>query len=173
MPPPTESRPPWEHSFKPGEIENGFIDHYTAWSALGLAPVIVEVTAESLFSEWHQPLKEWLDEHSRGPVRDATGRRLRARVLELHSHGYCHRDLHRDNVLVRADGVPLFIDPAFAVAADPNAPCYDLVGGARSGIPIIPDHLRIPGLEDGVYWDVGNGPVPSLAADFGPQIYLA
>jgi hypothetical protein len=130
-----QPRPSWRHDFKPGEVENGFVEYYAAWSALGLAPVIVAVSADALISEKHETLQEWLDRHPRGPERDTMGRCLRARVVELHSHGYCHRDLHRDNVLIRHDGVPLFIDPAFAVAADPEAPCYDLVGGSRSESP--------------------------------------
>jgi hypothetical protein len=169
----SQPRPSWRHDFKPGEVENGFVERYEAWSALGLAPVIVAVSAEALISEKHETLQEWLDGHPRGPERDAMGRFLRARVLELHSHGYCHRDLHRDNVLIRDDGVPLFIDPAFAVAADPEAPCYDLVGGRLSGISVVPDHRLIPRLENGVYWDVETTAVRSLSADFGPQTQLA
>jgi phosphotransferase family enzyme len=168
-----QPRPSWRHDFKPGEVENGFVEYYAAWSALGLAPVIVAVSADALISEKHETLQEWLDRHPRGPERDTMGRCLRARVVELHSHGYCHRDLHRDNVLIRHDGVPLFIDPAFAVAADPEAPCYDLVGGSRSGISVVPDHRLIPGLENGVYWDVETTAVRSLSADFRPQAELA
>lgn len=103
-------------------VERGrSLDMYRRWSRLGLAPRIVEETAEALITVRHTTLKEWLDSHP-GEEHRPTGRALRARVVELHASGYCHRDLHRDNVVVRDDDVPLFIDPAFAIENDPARP---------------------------------------------------
>jgi serine/threonine protein kinase len=54
------------------------------------------------------------------------GLRLYERISEMHSHGICHRDLHIEDIVLADGGLPLFVDPDFALESDPSRPCYDL-----------------------------------------------
>ena len=148
-----------------GLWRNG-IAFYEEASRLGLAPVVVSADDEQLTTQACQPLLDWLAAY---PDRThEMGVLLFARVKELHSHGICHRDLHDGNVLVRADGVPVFIDFDFATHGNPDAPCYDLYGPGPSRLPVPDAHAAQTGSRNanGAYWD--NAEHRTLREMFGP-----
>jgi hypothetical protein len=154
--------------YKSPEEDRVFLGVYDRWSDLGLAPEIIEITAHALFTRCHQTLEDWLKDPRSDDELRAMGRRLHARVVELHSHGMCHRDLHAANVVIRDDGSPLFIDPGFATDSNPEAPCYDLVGPVAAGMPVLEAHAsQTNGNQNGVYWDADTPAVRTLASIFG------
>jgi hypothetical protein len=139
---------------------------YARLSEVDLAPEIVGEAENRLVVRCYEPLPDWYATHGAG-ARAEMGVRLLARVEELHGYGVCHRDLHVGNVVVR-DGVPLLIDTEFAIAADPAAPCYDLVGPDRSGVPVPQRHAEQPNANrHGVWWDADNPEVTTLGRAFG------
>lgn len=140
------------------------IAFYRRLSAEGLSPEIARATDAELVTHWYPSLLEWLA--GQAGVRRDVGLTLLRRVNQLHSHGVCHRDLHDGNVVVR-DGLPLFIDLEFAIATDPERPCYDLYGPAISGVPVPRRHAEQLGSPNanGVWWD--NAAHTTLASIFG------
>jgi hypothetical protein len=143
------------------------VAYYQRWSDLGLAPKVLRVTADTLFARCHRTLEEWLELHPDEDERKRMGRRIRERIEELHSHGMCHRDLQVANIVVREDGVPLFIDPEFATCSDAARPCYDLVGPIRAGMEILPAHTDPAQPNEnraGVFWDAQTTHVRTLGS---------
>jgi serine/threonine protein kinase len=86
-------------------------------------------------------------------------------VKSIHSVGVCHRDLHRQNLVID-DGRPLVIDLELACEADPSGPCYDLYGPSEI-IPVAEQHQAVEGdyARYGVWWD---SPADGLNRVFGP-----
>jgi tRNA A-37 threonylcarbamoyl transferase component Bud32 len=113
---------------------------YRRLSDAGLAPEIIRTTTTHLTTKTHTTLTEWLHGQTAEHEMKLMGQRLVDRITELHTLGVCHRDLHDGNVVLTDELVPLFIDPAFAIACDPRAPCYDLIGPDSSGVPVAPAH---------------------------------
>jgi hypothetical protein len=139
-----------------------FVYYYRLLAGWHLAPAVVEVTDEVLRTELHPTLRQWWEAGQSGTDLAAMRVLLRTRIDELHSHGICHRDLHIDNVVLR-DGLPLFIDPDFAIASDPHAPCFDLYGPDASGVPAPHAHKAQGGAAaQGVWWHA-----PVLHRTFG------
>lgn len=129
-----------------------FVHYYRLLASWDLAPKIIEATNDTLVTELHPTLHQWWDAGPTQDELDAMLKLLRGRIVELHSHGVCHRDLHIDNVVLR-DGIPLFIDTDFAIATDSNEPCFDLYGPDVSGVPAPAAHLRQHGnAAKGVWW---------------------
>jgi hypothetical protein len=157
----------YKRPFNPGEDVDHFVRYYRALSELDLAPKVIAVTDYALVAVRHPTLEEWLTETARTSEElHEMGERLYHRVALLHSKAICHRDLHVENVVLRT-GVPLFIDPAFAIDSDSAKPCYDLEGPGRSGVEVPAEHAgQGNGNELGVWWD-SSGPVPTLGAAFG------
>jgi hypothetical protein len=150
-----------------GDAGVRFGHYYRRFSDLGFAPTIVSMTDSEIVTVRHQTLREWLNAGPSQAERHEMRRVLVKRIEEMHSHGICHRDLHVENVVLR-DGLPLFVDPAFATDCDPRRPCYDLVGPGPSGVPVPPEHAGQPNEnQNGVWWD-STGPVPTLGQEFGP-----
>jgi tRNA A-37 threonylcarbamoyl transferase component Bud32 len=52
------------------------------------------------------------------------GRELLKLLERVHELGFCHRDIHIRNLVVR-DGAPLLADPKYAIEHR-GRPCYDL-----------------------------------------------
>ena len=128
-------------------------DHYLRLSNAGLAPRVIEVTDDEIVAERHQTLAEWLATHTDKPARDEMSRRVKHLLTRVHSEvQLCHRDVHRDNVVVDGEGQPLLIDPAYATASM-NEHCYDLEGPAPSKVAVPEDHVRQGGVTaDGIWW---------------------
>jgi serine/threonine protein kinase len=146
---------------RPAEV---FVRYYERLSDLGLAPNIVAISDSEIWTERHTTLREWLGRSQ--SARAQMARKLVVRIEEMHSHGICHRDLHVDNVVL-CDGMPLFIDPAFATDSEPTSPCCDLVGPGPSGVSVAPEHACQPNdNRHGVWWD-STGPVSTLGEEFG------
>jgi Phosphotransferase enzyme family len=114
------------------------------------------------------PMTNWL-ESATGPEFLEMRYLLLQLLSRLHSAGICHRDCHRENIVLDK-GLPVLIDFELAIECDPNTPCYDLVGPA-SGITL-PDQHQSIGLFAGVWWDSPFVGMANLVKDFGPLFGL-
>jgi streptomycin 6-kinase len=147
--------PPTVHVRPIGDDEAGrrFVDYYERLSAKGLSPVILSKTLTTLESERHEVLSEWLRRNAAPDERARMAARIRVLLEQVHELGFCHRDVHVDNIVVNEGGEPLLIDPALATESDASDPCYDLVGPRESHVPVPPEHADQSGHEEGVWWD--------------------
>lgn len=146
-----------------------FVVVYSRLAEAGLAPAVLDATATTLFIRRYVPLLNWLNtEPPAGAMREM-GSRLLDLLGRVHSAGVCHRDTHVRN-FVLDDGMPLIIDPKYAVESNPQQPCYDVHGPDASGVPVPDEHLN-QGNDNrvGVWW---NAPYPHedvLGRRFGPS----
>jgi hypothetical protein len=97
-------------------------------------------------------------------------------LLELlervHERGFCHRDIHIRNFVVR-DGAQLLVDPKYAIEHR-GRPCYDLAGPEASGVEIAREHLSQTGNRNHrcVWWENADAPSEALTSTFGPLAEL-
>ncbi len=142
--------------------------HYLRLSKAGLAPRVIEVTNDEIVTERHQTLTEWLATHPDQSARDEMSRRLKQLLHRVHTEvQLCHRDVHRENVVVDREGQPLLIDPAYATASV-NEHCYDLEGPGPSEVAVPEDHVQQGGPTAGGIWWGSPEKTRSLELALGP-----
>jgi RIO-like serine/threonine protein kinase len=136
-----------------------------------VGPAIIEVTDRWVDIEKHKTMGEWLEQASKSQIS-----RMRSEILlairKVHSLGFCHRDLHLDNLLVGSSSEPLIIDPEHAYPCNSTSKCYDLYGPSES-VPLPPAHVNVGGVigTTGIWWGAEYDPrfgLISLAMLFGP-----
>ena len=92
-----------------------YVDYYQRLDAIGLGPRILLITDEQIRLEKLESLRDWVDARSvNGRLLDeprrAMGRALVELLENVHELGFCHRDTHIRNFVVRK-GAPLIVDP--------------------------------------------------------------
>jgi hypothetical protein len=92
-----------------------YVAYYQRLDASGLGPRIVKITGDRICVQKHETLRHWVDERlvdGRLPdePRRAMGRKLIDLLEKVHELGFCHRDTHVRNFVVR-EGAPLNVDP--------------------------------------------------------------
>lgn len=149
-----------------------YIRYYQRLEAAGCGPTIVTVTGEQIWIEKCETLRHWVDERAvdgRLPddLRRDMGRELRELLERVHNLGFCHRDIHIRNVVLR-DGAPLLVDPKYAIEHH-GRPCYDLAGPESSGGAVPPQHLAQAANRNhrGVWWENADPLSEALASTFG------
>lgn len=126
------------------------LEMFQQLTSLELCPELLDFTDDTIIMRWHQPLKAWMSQVDRAEW-PFMARRIYEQILELESRQIHHRDMHRNNLVIRPDGVPLFIDFEFAIRQD--AISYDLYGPEISGVPPHRLHERPAWWQ---YWDARN-----------------
>ena len=144
--------------------------YYRRLSDLGLAPEIVAVQPTCLATRLCVPLADWLGGGPSPAERRNVALRLYRQIDAMHDAGISHRDLHVGNVVL-LDGMPLLIDPQFAIESDPSTLSYDLYGPGPSGVPVPKPHAEYPANRGGVWWDC-TAEVPTLHEVFGPLVAI-
>jgi hypothetical protein len=154
-----------------------YVSYYQRLEAGGCGPRVVTVTDEQICLQKYETLRYWVDERAVDgllptDLRRAMGCELRALLERVHELGFCHRDTHIRNFVVR-DGAPLLVDPKYAVEHR-GRPCYDLAGPERSGLEIAPEHLTQVGNRNhgGVWWENADPLCEALISIFGPLAEL-
>ena len=141
-----------------------FVAAYQELSDIGVAPAVFDVSPAMIVTQLGEPLEAWLHGRSESDLA-GMARLIYDRVLRMHQHGICHRDLHAANIVVIADE-PFFVDPDFASRCDPSLPPYDLYGPGPSKVDVPEAHLAYPPNRGGVWWDC-DAEVPALHIFFG------
>ncbi|MGA2471533.1 MAG: lipopolysaccharide kinase InaA family protein [Solirubrobacteraceae bacterium] len=154
-----------------------YISYYERLEASGCGPRIATVTDEQICIEKCETLRHWVDERAvdgRLPneLRRAMGRELRELLERVHDLGFCHRDIHVRNFVVR-NGAPLLVDPKYAIEHRGRR-CYDLAGPGASGVAIPLQHLAQAGNRNdhGVWWENADPLSEALTSTFGPLAEL-
>ena len=139
-------------------------------AAAELVPRIIRIDNNERCLERCEPLSSWRKKSDQSEIK-MMGRRVLEMIRAMHSLGICHRDLHDDNVVVKA-GKPLVIDLEHAVEVDPAWPCYDLYG-PNDLIPLLPEHVTYAqqlgptGIWWGAYHEQRHG-LFTMGMIFGP-----
>jgi hypothetical protein len=120
-----------------------YVEYYRQLEAAGLGPRVAAVTTDRICLEKLEGLRDWVTSHSiDGRLPDAARRTMGLALVELlesvHELGFCHRDTHIRNFVVR-DGAPLLVDPKYAVESRGGS-CYDLEGPGDGRVQIACEH---------------------------------
>lgn len=148
-----------------------YVGYYRRLESSGLGPRIVSIDDGAIYLEKLHPLRAWVDAHSvdgrlSDEVRQAMGSALILLLEKVHKLGFCHRDAHIRNFVVRGDA-PLLVDPKYATQS-PVSSCYDLLGPEESGIEIPPEHCCQPNPnQQGVWWENADPISETLTSTFG------
>jgi hypothetical protein len=134
-----------------------------AAAEVGCAPPFTLVGHDAIRMPRLTVLTKWLETAS-ADDKQMIAHSLIACIERLHCAGICHRDVHRENIVL--DGArPLLIDFELSAGVDPSCPCYDLLGPA-SGVPL-PSQHEFLGLVHGIWWDSTSSHVRQLWRDLG------
>ena len=138
-------------------------------AALGVGPELCSWDKPSMTIEMYAatPVLSWFSSSPSSEEIREVGKNLLKAIVHLHSNGICHRDIHIRNLLIQDNDCPLIIDWEYAVDADPNGPCYDLIGPASNTPKPMPHRIR-SSTETGVWWDTPMTSVSPVAQYFGP-----
>jgi hypothetical protein len=154
-----------------------YVEHYRLLEAAGLGPRILEVTTDQIRLEKLERLRDWVTARSiHGRLPDAARRTLGLALVELlqsvHELGFCHRDTHIRNFVVR-NGAPLVVDPKYAIESRGRS-CYDLEGPGEGRVGIAREHQRQANRNHrGVWWENADPIGEALASTFGTVAELS
>jgi aminoglycoside/choline kinase family phosphotransferase len=150
---------------------DAYVEYYRRLEAARLGPTIVAVTTDRIRLERLETLREWITARSIDGHLPAAPRRLMSlAIVELletvHELGFCHRDTHVRNFVVR-DDAPLLVDPKYAIASRGRS-CYDLEGPGDGRIEIAHEHrCQANRNRCGVWWENADPISEALASTFG------
>jgi tRNA A-37 threonylcarbamoyl transferase component Bud32 len=159
----------WQKDLTRVPSRDRFVVVYSRLAEVGLAPAVLDVTDTTLSIRRHEPMLDWIDTAPPTSSMREMGGRLLDLLERVHAVGVCHRDTHVRNFVIDG-GMPLIIDPKYAVESNPQQLCYDVHGPEASGVPVPDVHLN-QGNENrfGVWWDAPYPHEDVLGRRFGPS----
>lgn len=149
-----------------------YVSYCQRLEAAGCGPTIVTVTGSQICLQKYETLRHWVDERTvegllPNDLRRGMGHELLGLLERIHELGFCHRDIHIRNFVVR-DDAPLLVDPKYAIEHR-GRPCYDLAGPNTCGVEIPEWHLSQTRNRnhEGVWWENADPLSEALTSTFG------